>query len=128
MSAEKKPAKLPETPFNGVVVSVDKTTFNENLTFLNLAITADSGDPEKPIIVFYGSKVRLIDPRVHIRPGHTIRVKRVILWRDSGLNRSTESYSATEEMFSEPVLAATDIEFDLNNLWQRPQKIGDENV
>jgi hypothetical protein len=74
--------KLPETPFNGVVTSVFKSTYDHK-THLNLAIRSDDDPSEQPVIVFHVFTVYSdIEPRSHLSPGDKVRVKKVAWYGD----------------------------------------------
>jgi hypothetical protein len=117
--------KLPEVPFDGVVVSVDKGPINDCADHLDIAIMGESSDPEKPVIVFYGCRVRLIDPRRHLCPGHKVRVKRVALATDVGSLLNSED--RTSVIFTTPIIVATVIEVNVADLFQAPQSKGGED-
>jgi hypothetical protein len=113
MSEEKTEPKLPETPFNGIVVSVNQTekSLHTGYAHISLAIVSEH---DSSVIVFHGFSVKLLDPRRHLQSGHKVRVKKVELASkvESGDCRTVIS----DIGFETPIVCATVIDFDFKQL------------
>jgi len=100
-----KELQLPETPFNGVVISVDRSFVVRNAgggpnCVLNFAIMSEDDTSGFPPVVFSGHEVNPHSEApmlMHVRPGHRVRVR--------GVERSTFGYTQ-----------ATDLSFNTQDL------------
>jgi hypothetical protein len=81
MSQEQAKLKLPETPFNGVVLSAVWTK-TEHWSYLHLAIADEDACAESPVIVFASiSGGSDTDPRMHLQKGDKVKVVSVCFQR-----------------------------------------------
>jgi len=113
--AENDKSKLPETPFNGVVVSVNQAEMSHftGHTHFDVAICSLH---DSSVIVFHGFEVKLLDPRRHLRPGLKVRVKDVKFAKDLRQGDSKYVDVGGINYGEQPVIAATIIEFDYRQL------------
>jgi hypothetical protein len=91
MAEQDSEAKLPETPFNGVVVSVGLS-----IELPSIAIMSTDEPPGKLLVVFHWYNWKDYDGKDHLRPGHKVKVTSVDWWKDKIIVARSVEFEAAE--------------------------------
>ena len=76
---ESSERKLPETPFNGVVISVGRLMDKPSISIL--IMSTDEVSEEPLVVVFWYNKAEY-NLNDHLRPGHRVKVTGVQWWNE----------------------------------------------